>query len=335
MNLYIFGVTLCITVFTQPLYGALIQQPLVAIPSDLTSLVEWVLISGTTSPKEAKEKAAQKISQNEPVPRAYLVGAALDPQYGNALTLFASLLHYRLLPNQSNNITTYHYFSAYHGVGVGIAWGFRPKSLAGLIESDDLRSILDLLTKDPIDIEIDLLALKNEDAWVDYNLITAHALLKKYGSTAHKRVSTLLQNRMAFIQAPASKDLRSLAATAPLFIDSLLTADEYRDAVQEYPVLSLEYHNGLLRKPQSFLWEIYQHAFINIDIYIATRKQQNLPLPPVTRHVLSMLKNGTIPEQCAIVHAKIVDMLIAEKLGDVKEYKTVRNAINATLAGAS
>lgn len=335
MNLYIFGALLCTTIFTQTIRGALAPIPQLILPCDLISLVEWVLISSSLSPKEARAKAAEKISHNEPVPRAYLVGAALDPRYGNPQALLASILSQRALLSQSSSIFTYYYFKAYRGTGIGIAWGFRPKSITGLIESDDLKSVLSLLTKDVIDIEIDLLALKNEDAWVDYSLVTAYALIKKYGSNAHKNVSALLQNRMAFVEAPASKNLTSWTTTTPLFIDSLISPDEYQAVVEQYPVLSLEQHNGLTRKPQSFLWEIYQHTFIDIDTYIAARKQQNLPLPPPTKHALAMLKNGTLAKQCAVIHAKILDMLIAEKLGDSEECAATKNSINATLAGES
>lgn len=340
MNLSTFCKTLCAIIISHAAHGALAPAQGVSVPDTLLSLHEWVELSGSISRKKAREIVAEKIAHNKDVDRALLVGAALDEHYGDARTILISILlkrnlFYQGLINRSHQMYTYFYLSGYRGTGVGFAWGWRPRCLAELIESKDLHAILGILTRDMLDIEIDLLALRSEGGSVDYTLITAYALIKKYGKDAHKQVSSLLQNRMNFIKAPASKNLNYLAIVTPLFIDSLIRPEEYQDTVKRYPTLSIEWHDGLLHDQSCFLWELYQHTFIDIDEYIAERITGGKAIPPVTIYTQKMLKVGSLIERLATMQSKIITMLVAEKMGDFEERSTAKKSLGAILNGAN
>ena len=339
MNLSTFCKALCAILISHAAHGALAPVQVISVPNTLLSLYGWVELSGSISQKKAREIVAEKIEQNENIDRALLIGATLDQRHGDARTILISILlkrnlFYQGLIGQTHQMYTYFYLSGYRGTGVGFAWGYRPRCLKELAESEDIKGILTILTRDLIDIEVDLLALRSEGGWVDYNLITAYTLIKKYGSDAHKQVSGVLQNRMNFIKTPASKNLNYLAIMTPLFIDSLISAEEYQDTVKRYPTLSLESHDGLLHDLGCFLWELYQHTFIDIDGYIAQRNQLGKAIPQVTSCVKKMLKAGSLIERLATMQSKIVTMLIAEKLGDYNEYSKEKKTIQAILSGS-
>jgi len=85
---------------TQVAYGALASLPTIAIPEDLFALTNWIELSKAMSPFDAKKAIAEKINANENIPRAYLIGAALNEQFGSAHTILFSILNKRLLISQ-------------------------------------------------------------------------------------------------------------------------------------------------------------------------------------------------------------------------------------------
>lgn len=307
------------------------------VSEDLLSLLAWQKVAPQFKSREHLQEVIRKmIASGEEVPPAYLIGAALAPQYGNdPLTLLLTLAQNRILFHSGNrglenSIRTHQYFSACTQVGHGYAWGFRPTSMHDIRESIDLTAINRVLTKDPLTLKIDLSALKHENAWVSYTMVTAYALLQKWGSRAHEKVSELIENRNKLIKAPADKDLYKSASEMPLFIDSLLTAEEFQKVVVEFPVLSLDAHNTKPRARGNFVWEIYQHAFLrSITEWAQERISANRGIPHTTEYALRIVSKRTISEQMTRILDWMLRMIIAEKLGDFK----LQNELQENLLG--
>jgi hypothetical protein len=338
MNLFLHYLSaLFVLIFTYQADAAH-NQAVLPVPIDLIPLLEWIYMNRPQ--EDAKKAIAENIAQNQSIGRAYVIGAALSPKHGDPKTVLNTILCKRILFNQglinlSGELFLYHYVTGYRGYGVGFAWGFRPIYLSDFEKSEDLKAITFHLTRNKLDLEIDIVALSIEKAWIDYSMITASALIKKYGSCAHKKVSDLIQNRMALIKAPAKQDIYDEALKTPLFIDALITPEEYQKTVSLYPVLSLEEHPGAARKDGSFLWELYQHTFISVEEYLKKRALMNLSTAPSTQYVQKMATKRSLPDQCSLIQATVLKALLAEKFHNFAENAKQRQAVSDILNGAA